>query len=88
MKNHVRKNDLVQVIAGKDKNKQGKVLEVLPAKGKVLVEGVNLVTQHKKARRQGESSAIVKVEGFIDISNVMPIDPATKKPTRACLLKR
>lgn len=88
MKNRVKRNDLVLVIAGKDKSKQGKVLEVLAAEGKVRVEGVNLVTRHQKARRQGEQSAIVKVEALIDISNVMPIDPTTKKPTRACLLKR
>jgi large subunit ribosomal protein L24 len=87
MKNRIKKNDLVQVITGKDKNKQGKVLEVLPRKGKVRVEGVNLVTKHQKARRQGEASAITKIEGLIDISNVMPIDPSSKKPTRACLLK-
>jgi len=88
MKNRIKKNDVVLVITGKDKSKQGKVLEVLPDAGKVRVEGINLVTRHQKARRQGETSAIVKIEALIDISNVMPIDPATKKPTRACLLKR
>lgn len=88
MKNRIKKNDLVVVIAGKDKKKQGKVLEVLPVEGKVKVEGVNILTKHTKARRQGETSTIAKVEGYIDISNVMPIDPASNKPKRACLIKR
>lgn len=88
MKNCIKKNDLVVILAGKDRKKQGKVIEVCPRKGKVKVEGINLHTKHKKARRAGETSAIVRVEGYIDISNVMPIDPATNKPKRACLLDR
>lgn len=60
---HVKKDDTVIVISGDDKGKKGKVLEVSPKEGKVIVEGINIVTKHAKARRQGETSGIVKVEG-------------------------
>ncbi len=60
---HVKKDDTVIVISGDDKGKKGKVLEVSPKEGKVIVEGINIVTKHAKARRQGETGGIVKVEG-------------------------
>ena len=60
---HVKKDDTVIVISGDDKGKKGKVLEVSPEEGKVIVEGINIVTKHAKPRRQGETSGIVKVEG-------------------------
>jgi large subunit ribosomal protein L24 len=68
---HIKKDDLVIVISGKDKGKKGHVVEVLPKKGKVKVRGVAIVTTHYKARRQGETSAIKKEESYIDISNVV-----------------
>ncbi|GBU10717.1 50S ribosomal subunit protein L24 [Erysipelotrichaceae bacterium] len=80
---HIRKEDLVQVIAGKDKkhNKQGIVLKVFPKTNKVLVEGVNLVSKHKKSN--GETpGGIVEVEAPIHASNVQLICPETKKTTR------
>ncbi len=60
---HVKKDDTVIVISGDDKGKKGKVLEVSPEEGKVIVEGINIVTKHAKPRRQGETGGIVKVEG-------------------------
>ncbi len=60
---HVKKDDTVIVISGDDKGKKGKVLEVSPKEGKIIVEGINIVTKHAKPRRQGETGGIVKVEG-------------------------
>ena len=60
---HVKKDDTVIVISGDDKGKKGKVLEVSPKEGKVIVQGINVVTKHSKPRRQGEAGGIVKVEG-------------------------
>lgn len=60
---HVKKGDTVVVISGKDKGKKGKVVEVAPKEGKVIVEGINTVTKHVKPRRQGEQGGIVKAEG-------------------------
>jgi large subunit ribosomal protein L24 len=71
MKQHVKKNDLVYVLTGKDRGKKGVVLSVLPSERKVKVKGVALVTRHYKARKQGEKSGIKKVERYIDISNVV-----------------
>lgn len=78
----VREKDTVMVITGKDKGKTGTVLEVAPRKNKVLVDGIAIITHHVKARRQGETSAIKKKESFIDLSNVMPVCSACKKPCR------
>ena len=64
-KMHIKKGDTVKVIAGADKNKQGKVLEVLPSEGKVIVEGVAMATKHTKPRKQGETGGIVKQEAAI-----------------------
>ena len=70
---HVKKNDVVFILTGKDKGKSGTVIEVLPKEGKVKVKGIALVTRHMKARRQGETSTIKKMESYINISNVMPV---------------
>jgi len=80
----VKKNDQVVIIAGRDKGKRGRVLEVLPAKGKVKVEGAGIIKRHQKANQQaGRGGGIVDKESFIDISNVQLIDPQSGKPTRA-----
>ena len=76
---NVKKGDSVVVIAGKDKSKSGKVLEVSPKDGKVLVENVNIVTKHQKPRSQQDKGGIVKKPAAIDASNVMIIDPKTKQ---------
>lgn len=78
----IKKNDMVQVLSGKDKGKQGVVLEVAPKIGKVVVKGVGMVTRHVKARRQGEIAGIKKQEKYIDLSLVMPICKSCKKPCR------
>ena len=62
---HVKTGDNVMVISGKDKGKTGKVLQTSPKEGKVIVEGLNMVTKHVKPRRQGEQGGIVKAEGAI-----------------------
>ena len=67
---HVKKDDTVVVISGDDKGKQGKVVEVSPKEGKVIVNGVNIVSKHVKPRRQGETGGIVKVEGAMYASKV------------------
>lgn len=79
---HVKKNDTVKILTGKDKGREGKVVSVLPSKGKVLVQGIAMITRHAKARRQGEASSIKKEESYIELSNVMPICSACKKPSR------
>ncbi len=81
-KMHVKRGDEVQVIAGKDKGMKGKVVTAYPATGKVVVEGVNMVTKHQKARRQGESSSIMHMEAAIDASNVMRVCPKCGKSAR------
>ena len=78
----IRKDDLVVVLSGKDKGKQGKVLEVMPKEGKVVVEGINMVTCHVKPRRQGEEGGIVKREAAIAACKVMRVCPKCGKPTR------
>ena len=67
----IKKGDLVKVIAGKDKNKEGKVLSIDAKNGKVVVEGVNMLTKHTKPSAQNQAGGIVNQEGAIDASNVM-----------------
>ena len=81
-KMHVKKDDLVIVISGKSRGTKGKVLEVSPKEGKVIVAGANIVSKHTKARRQGETSSIVKTEGAIYASKVMLVCPECKKGVR------
>lgn len=68
---HVKSGDTVVVIAGKDKGKKGKVLRVFPKENRVIVEGVNMLTKHKKAQGPTNPGGIVKMEGTINASNVM-----------------
>lgn len=79
---HVRKNDLVMVITGKDKGTKGKIATAFPKTGRVIVEGVNMVTRHQKARNAMQPGGIVKKEAPIDASNVMLICPKCGKPVR------
>ena len=69
----IKKGDLVKVIAGKDKDKEGKVLAVNKEKNTVIVEGINMVTKHTKPSAANQNGGIVKQEGPIDASNVMYI---------------
>ncbi len=78
----VKKGDNVLVITGKDKGKTGKVTDVSPKSNKVLVDGINIVTKHQKARKQDEKSQIVKKNAPIEASNVMVVCPNCGKATR------
>jgi large subunit ribosomal protein L24 len=78
----VRKDDLVQIMCGKDRGRSGKVLRVFPKQGKCIVEGVGVVKRHQKATQAGGPAGIVEKNMKINLSNVMPIDSKTKKPTR------
>jgi large subunit ribosomal protein L24 len=80
---NIKKNDTVVVIAGRDRGKRGRVLRVLPEKGRVVVEGVNLIKRHTKANPQKQvKGGIVEREAAIHASNVMLVDPDSSKPTR------
>lgn len=78
----IKKNDNVMVMAGKDKGKTGKVMQVLPEENKVVVEGVNKTVKHAKTRKQGEKGQKIDFFGPIHASNVMLVDPKSGKPTR------
>ena len=78
----VKKNDTVVVITGRDQGKTGVVIDILPKKGKVMIQDVALVVRHTKARKQGDVAGIKKQEGYIDISNVMPVCTSCKTPSR------
>ena len=79
---NVRTDDIVIVLSGKDKGKQGKVLRAMPSEGKVIVEGINVAKKHKKPRKQGEQGGIVKMETPIYASKVMRVCPKCSKPTK------
>ena len=79
---NVKKGDTVVVLSGKDKGKQGKVQRTIPKEEKVVVEGINMVTCHVKARRQGEESSIVKREAPLYASKVQVVCPKCNKATR------
>jgi len=78
----VRKGDTVIVIAGKDRGKSGQVVRAFPKKDTVLVEGVNVVKKHQRARRQGQRGQIIDKALPLHVSNVALKDPKTGKPTR------
>lgn len=79
---HVKKGDKVKVLSGKDKGKQGTVLEAYPKMERVLVEGINMVKKHAKPSQDNPQGGILNVEAPIHVSNVLPIDPKTGEPTR------
>ena len=79
---HVRKGDTVMVVAGKERGKKGKVLRVIPEKGRVVVERLNLIKKHQKPTQKVRQGGIIEREGSIHLSNVMLVDPASGKPTR------
>ena len=82
---HIKKDDQVIVLAGKDKGKSGKVLKVLTDKERVLVEGVNIVTKSTKPSAKNPQGGIVKQEAPIHISNVNVVDPKSGKATRIAI---
>jgi len=79
---HVKTGDTVVVIAGKDKGKQGTIKVAMPDKNRVVVEGVNMVKCHTKPTQANPKGGIISKEAPIHVSNVMILDPETKKPTR------
>ena len=79
---HVKTGDTVEVISGREKGKRGKIIKVQPKKGLVIIEGVNILTKHKKARKQTENSEIVKIPGAIRACKVMKVCPKCSKTTR------
>lgn len=83
-KMHVKKGDLVQVIAGRDKGKVGEILQALPKTSQVVVKGVNIRTKHVKPKQEGESGQIVTAEAPIHSSNVMHYSEKEKVVSRVC----
>ena len=79
---NIKKDDKVIVLSGKDKGKQGKVLEAMPADKKVIVEGVNVASCHVKPRKQGEEGGIIRREIPMYVSKVMLVCPKCGKATR------
>lgn len=79
---HVKTGDTVEVLSGKEKGKRGKIVKADPKKGLVIIEGLNMMTKHKKARKQGEESEIVKVEGAMRSCKVIRVCPKCDKTTR------
>jgi len=78
----IRKGDTVVITAGKNKDMRGKVLRVLTKSNRVVVERVAMVKRHTKPSQKNPQGGIVEKEGSVHISNVMPLDPGTDKPTR------
>jgi large subunit ribosomal protein L24 len=81
----IRKNDQVQVLAGEEKGKTGKVLSVDPGKGRVLVEGVNLIWKHLRRSQQHPHGARIQKEAPLDASKVAVVCQACSKPTRVVI---
>ncbi len=79
---HLKKGDIVKVIAGNSKGQSGKVLEVIPEKERAIVEGVNVVTKHVKPSATKPEGGIEKTEAGVHISNLMVVDPSSGEPTR------
>ena len=79
---HVKKNDTVKVISGKEKGKSGKILKAFPAKSRVIIEHLNMIKKHTKRQSQGQGGGIIEREGTIHVSNVMLVCPSCKQATR------
>jgi len=79
---NIKRNDNVMIIAGKDKGKSGKVLQVFNDSNRVSIEGANLLIKHLRARKQGEKGQRVEFPAPLNISNIMIICPKCGKPTR------
>jgi large subunit ribosomal protein L24 len=80
---HIRRGDLVQVVSGADRGKQGRVLAVDSARGRVRIEKVRMHKRHLRAGRKGaRTGGVIEQEGYIDASNIMLVDPSTNEPGR------
>lgn len=78
----IKKDDTVVVLAGTSKGKEGKVIKVIPANNRAIVEGVNMISKHTKPNAANPQGGIIKQEATINISNIMLIDPKSGKPTK------
>jgi large subunit ribosomal protein L24 len=78
----IKKGDIVTVMSGESKGKQGRILEILIESNRALVEGVNVVSKHSKPNAKNTQGGIVKKEAPVHISNLMLVDPKNGKPTR------
>ena len=83
----IRKGDNVVVVAGKAKGSRGKVLRILTKKQRVVIERIAMVKRHTKPTQQNPQGGIIEKEGSVHISNVMPVDAGTDKPTRVKIKK-
>lgn len=83
----IKKDDFVGVITGKDRGKRGKVLKVFPSEQRVIVEKINMVKRHTKARKMGDPHGIIEKEAKIHVSNVMLICTRCDKPVRVGIQK-
>ncbi|MBP1467616.1 50S ribosomal protein L24 [Candidatus Chloroploca sp. M-50] len=79
---HVKTGDEVLIITGKDKGRSGKIKRMFPSEGRVVVEGLNIVKRHTKARGPGKPAGIIDIEASLDMSNVMLICPSCKRASR------
>ncbi len=84
----IKKGDKVVVLAGKDRGKRGTVRAILNKDHRILIEGVNIIKRHQRARQQGQASQIIEREAPIHMSNVMLIDPNNDQPTRVGFRRR
>jgi large subunit ribosomal protein L24 len=94
----IRKNDVVQILSGKDRGKQGRVLEARPADGRVIVENLNVMTRHTRPKPLRDSSRMggaqmapggrIEKAAPVDISNVMLVCPVCNLPTRIGMLEK
>ena len=87
MTRHIRKDDKVKILAGKDREKTGKVLAVSAKTGRITVEGRNIITRHERPKKQGQKGQKIQVPMPLHPSNVMLICPHCDKPTRVGYLK-
>jgi large subunit ribosomal protein L24 len=78
----IRKNDTVLIIVGKDRGKKGKVRKALPIEKKVIVEGLNMIKRHSRAKGQARQAGIIELEAPVNVSNVMFICGKCNKPAR------
>lgn len=78
----IKKNDIVKLLSGKDRNKTGKVIKVFPKSGKIAVEGLNIFKKHRRPRREGEKGEIVQVVRPVAVSNAQLVCPNCKQAAR------
>ena len=78
----LKKDDIVVVLAGTSKGKEGKIIKVIPSTNRAIVEGVNMVSKHTKPNAANPQGGIIKQEASINISNLMLVDPQSGQPTR------